>query len=89
EPGLRVRASAELLRVPDGPGHAVWAANGHTLAVEGAAPERVRNRLRPGVALTIRELGRSSRMPAETLIPLLSDLHRIRAIELVDGDGAA
>ncbi|MFE2733392.1 hypothetical protein [Streptomyces sp. NPDC059349] len=89
EPGLRVRASAELLRMPDGPGHAVWAANGHTLAVEGAAPERIRNRLRPGAAFTIVELGRSSRMPAETLIPLLSDLHRIRAIELVDGDGAA
>ncbi|MFE2987706.1 hypothetical protein [Streptomyces sp. NPDC059262] len=88
-PGLRVRASAELLRIPDGPGRAVWAANGHTLTVEGAGPERVRKRLRPGLALTIRELGRGSRMPAETLTLLLSDLHRMRAIELVDGDGAA
>ncbi|MFB7709949.1 hypothetical protein [Streptomyces sp. NPDC056105] len=89
EPGLRVRASAELFRIPDGPGRAVWAANGHTLTVEGAGPERVRSLLRSEVALTIRGLGRDSRIPAETLIPLLSDLHRIRAIELVDGDGAA
>ncbi|MER5955534.1 hypothetical protein [Streptomyces sp. NPDC001893] len=89
EPGLRVRASAELFRVPDGPGRAVWAANGHTLTVEGVGPERVRNLLRSEAALTTRELGRGSRMPAGTLIPLLSDLHRIRAIELVDGDGAA
>ncbi|MEK0097775.1 hypothetical protein WDA79_04525 [Streptomyces sp. A475] len=89
EPGLRVRASAELLRIPDGPGRAVWAANGHTLEVEGAGPERVRKRLRSGVALTIGELGRGSRMSAGALIPLLSDLHRLRAIELVDGNGAA
>ncbi|MFD7181685.1 hypothetical protein ACFV90_17005 [Streptomyces sp. NPDC059904] len=87
--GLRVRASAELFRIPDGPGRAVWAANGHTLAVEGAGPERVRKWLRPGVTLTIRELGRGSRMSAERLTPLLSDLHRMRAIELVGGDGAA
>ncbi|MEV6702693.1 hypothetical protein AB0M68_37115 [Streptomyces sp. NPDC051453] len=88
-PGLRVRSSAELFRIPDGPGRAVWAANGHTLAVEGAGPERVRKRLLPGVTLTIRELGRGSRMSAERLTPLLSDLHRMRAIELVGGDGAA
>ncbi|WP_406102148.1 hypothetical protein OG698_07290 [Streptomyces sp. NBC_01003] len=88
DPGLRVRASAELLRTPDGPGRAVWAANGHTLAVEGAGAERVRNRLWSERTFTIRELGRGSRMPAESLIPLLSDLHHIRAIELVDGDGA-
>ncbi|MFF2248064.1 hypothetical protein [Streptomyces sp. NPDC058142] len=88
-PGLRVRASAELFRIPDGPGRAVWAANGHTLAVEGAGPERVRKWLRPGVTLTIGELGRGSRMSAERLTPLLSDLHRMRAIELVGGDGAA
>ncbi|MFD3473337.1 hypothetical protein [Streptomyces sp. NPDC058695] len=88
DPGLRVRASAELFRTPDGPGRAVWAANGHTLAVEGPGAERVRNRLWSERAFTIRELGRGSRMPAEKLIPLLSDLHHIRAIELVDGDGA-
>ncbi|MEU8486621.1 hypothetical protein [Streptomyces sp. NPDC048641] len=88
DPGLRIRASAQLFRIPDGPGRAVWAANGHTLAVEGAAPDRVRDRLRPGSALGIKELGHSSRMPVKTLIPLLSDLHRIRAIELTNGDGA-
>ncbi|MFD3561318.1 hypothetical protein ACFWVU_16795 [Streptomyces sp. NPDC058686] len=89
DPGLRIRTSAELFRIPDGPGRSVWAANGHTLAVEGTAPDRVRDRLRPGRALEITELSRCSGMPMETLIPLLSDLHRIRAIELTNGDGAA
>ncbi|MEU6657718.1 hypothetical protein [Streptomyces sp. NPDC046821] len=86
DPGVRMRASAELFRMPDGPGRAVWAANGHTLPVEGAAAERVGDRLGSGAAFTARELARETGTPAEALVPLLSDLYRIRAIEPVDVD---
>ncbi|MFF2502741.1 hypothetical protein ACFVTY_05035 [Streptomyces sp. NPDC058067] len=88
-PGTRLRASAEIFRLPDGRGRAVWAANGHTLGVEGPAAERVRARLRSGAPFTVRDLGRSTGMRDGVLLPLLSHLHRLRAVEPVNGDGAA
>ncbi|WP_326693649.1 hypothetical protein [Streptomyces sp. NBC_01766] len=86
-PGQRFRVTAEIFRMADGPGSAVWAINGHLLPVAGAAGERIPAALPPGRETTVDDLARVLEVPpdSEGLRALTRALYRTRAIEPLEG----
>lgn len=82
----RVRRTAEVWRLPDGPDRWIWAVNGHGVPLAGAAAERVLAELPVGREVLIGELcqavGAGDR--SGSVLALLGMFHRLRAIELVE-----
>ncbi|QNP75384.1 hypothetical protein IAG44_42280 [Streptomyces roseirectus] len=80
----RVRRTAEIVRMPDGPRHEVWAVNGNVFTLPAAAADRVYDALPDGeereVAEVCRELGDDKNVTA-----LLERLYRLRGVDLSEG----
>ncbi|MFG2695928.1 hypothetical protein [Kitasatospora sp. NPDC048407] len=87
-PGHRLRVAGGIVRLPDGPGRWIWAVNGHTFPIAGAAGERIAQQLRPGRELTVGELCRAVGADEHNgaVTALLRKLHRLRAIDLTGGE---
>ncbi|MEV6726765.1 hypothetical protein AB0M94_38300 [Streptomyces xanthochromogenes] len=88
-PGQRIRVLREIVRIPDGPGRWIWAAEGHALPVSGAAGERIAEQLRAGRELTVTSLCEAVGADEHnTVVPaLLAKLAGWRAVEVLDEDG--
>ncbi|WP_433181805.1 hypothetical protein [Actinoallomurus sp. CA-150999] len=78
-PDHLVRLTGEVIRMPDGPGAALWAVNGHVFAVRGTSADGLLDRLRTPV--TVGELTAGG----DGLLPLLHRLSALRGIEVLEG----
>lgn len=87
-PRDRIRAVHEIVVMPDGPGRAVWAVNGHLLPVSGSAGERILRLLPAGAETSVDELSRAigAGERNDSVLALLRALHRLRAIERTGKD---
>lgn len=87
--GSRVRRVSEVVRVPDGPGHWVWAVNGHVFRVTGGAGDKVLRGLPRGTVTSVAELCRAVGAPegGGTVLTLLRALYRLRGIEVTGTAG--
>ncbi|WP_163507247.1 hypothetical protein [Fodinicola acaciae] len=82
----RVRRTADVLRLPDGPGRWIWAVNGHGVPLAGSAAERVLAELPMHRDVLIGDLcqavGAGDRSGSVTA--LLGMFYRLHAIQLVE-----
>ncbi|NUP51770.1 MAG: hypothetical protein HOW97_31300 [Catenulispora sp.] len=87
-PGHRLRVAHAIVRLPDGPGRWIWAVNGHTFPIGGAAGERIAEQLWPGRELTLGELCRAVGADEhnEAVNALLRRLYRFRGIDLAGSE---
>lgn len=74
----RVRATADIVRMPDEPGSTIWAVNGHAFTVRGASVDHVPQLLKSPV--TVGELTGES---GSGVLALLHRLYALRGIEVV------
>lgn len=84
----RIRAIAEIVRMPDGPGRVIWAVNGHILPVNGDAGDRIRTALTTGAEFGVSELCRTvgAGNRHDGVLKLLRSLHRLRAVRPVSAE---
>ncbi|MCF6466990.1 hypothetical protein FAF44_00995 [Nonomuraea sp. MG754425] len=80
----RVRRSGEIVRMPDGPGHEVWAINGNVFTLPGAAGDRVLAALRDGEETTVAEVCHAIGAGDRSVLALLDRLYRLRGIDVVE-----
>jgi hypothetical protein len=90
--GSRLRRSGEIVRMPDGAGHVVWAVNGNVFTLPAAAGERVFAALGGGEDTSVDEVCRALGADGDTgnearVLALLDKLYRLRGID-VTGVGA-
>jgi hypothetical protein len=84
----RIRRSAEIVRMPDGPGREVWAVNGNVFALPTAAGDRVFAALGGGEEVTVAEVcralapeGGGTGAHEKNTLDLLDRLYRLRGID--------
>ncbi|KUO15573.1 hypothetical protein [Streptomyces dysideae] len=84
----RVRRSSEIVRMPDGPGHEVWAVNGNVFTLPKAASDRVFAALHNGeetsVAEVCRAIGGGADKNDKSVLALLDKLYRLRGIDVAE-----
>ncbi|MZD06748.1 hypothetical protein GTW43_16825 [Streptomyces sp. SID5785] len=81
---------APILRMADGPGGPVWAANGHAWPVPAAASDRLLAPLRaPHTAISVAALARAARLRpgSPALLGPLGALYRARALDVASPEG--
>lgn len=79
--GQSVRVTGEIVRMPDGPGRALWAVHGHAFPLGGEAGERLFELLRPGAECTVDDLCAASGAPPDAVGALVRTLYRLHAVE--------
>ncbi|MDP4511776.1 hypothetical protein [Nonomuraea turcica] len=85
-PQSRIHRSGEIVRMPEGPGHEVWAINGNVFTLPRAASERVFAALRDGEETGVADVCRAIGVADddENVLALLDKLYRLRGIEVVE-----
>ncbi|MFE0874251.1 hypothetical protein ACFW4X_05065 [Streptomyces smyrnaeus] len=87
----RVRRSAEIVRMPDGPEREVWAVNGNVFTLPAAASDRVLTALGDGRVVGVAEVCRAIAAGTgaaggndASALALLDKLYRLRGIDVVE-----
>ncbi|MFC4008388.1 hypothetical protein ACFOY2_14245 [Nonomuraea purpurea] len=80
----RVRRSSEIVRMPDGPDHEVWAVNGNVFTLPRAAGERVFAALGDGEETDVAEVCRAIGGEEKSVLALLDKLYRLRGIDVIE-----
>ncbi|UBU09016.1 hypothetical protein [Nonomuraea gerenzanensis] len=90
-PETRIRRSGEIVRMPDGPGHEVWAVDGNVFTLPAAASDRLFAALGDGEEIGVAEVCRAAGAAGDdrNVLALLGRLYRLRGIEVVGDDGRA
>lgn len=89
---VRADPGGRAVRMPAGAGEWIWAVNGHAFALAGhRTAARVLRRLDAGRPVRVGDLCRAERggTPSAGVRALLDELHRLRAIHVVDAAGGA
>ncbi|MEU6718915.1 hypothetical protein ABZ897_46250 [Nonomuraea sp. NPDC046802] len=80
----RVRRSSEIVRMPDGPDHEVWAVNGNVFTLPRAAGDRVFAALGDGEESGVAEVCRAIGGEEKSVLALLDKLYRLRGIDVIE-----
>ncbi|MDX3387014.1 hypothetical protein PV682_37065 [Streptomyces niveiscabiei] len=86
DPDTQIRLTGEIVRMPDGPRHEVWAVNGNVFTLPAAAADRVYDALRGGAATPVAEVCHAlgGDKNDKNVLALLERLYRLRGVDLAE-----
>ncbi|MBZ3913439.1 hypothetical protein [Streptomyces acidiscabies] len=82
-PDTPIRLTGEIVRMPDGPRHEVWAVNGNVFTLPTAAADRVYGALRGGERTRVAEVCHALG-DDKNVLALLERLYRLRGLDLAE-----